>query len=221
MQKIVVKAFEYDELSEKAQERAREWLRSCVDESGELSYQLSDYLGSELREHGYNPDSLNLEFSLGYCQGDGVAFYGDVDIPFFCKKVQEEGRRTDIPDDTKEWLKKIGRVTSRIHELGYQVRLQITRNSYGWHYSHWNTMVVQLEREDWMYHGHTDDLNRIGRQFMKLEAFFKEDVPNVSKILESSGYALIEYEHSEEVLADQIRVNEYLFTESGSRSAVL
>ncbi len=42
-----------------------------------MSEMIKDYIQHRLVELGY-PDDLTIEFSLGYCQGDGVAFYGKI-----------------------------------------------------------------------------------------------------------------------------------------------
>lgn len=40
---------------------------------------IKQHFQNELVKCGY-PDDLTIEYSLGYCQGDGVAFYGDLSV---------------------------------------------------------------------------------------------------------------------------------------------
>ena len=72
MREVLIKVYEYEELSEKAQEKAREELGSFDSDDGCDLLENFHYL---LAEKGYvNPDGV--AFSLTYSQGDGVCFTG-------------------------------------------------------------------------------------------------------------------------------------------------
>ena len=67
----------YEELSEDAKQVAREWFRSSSVSDNDMSESLNESFNYHLEEKGY-PRNMSIAFSLGYSQGDGVAFYGEL-----------------------------------------------------------------------------------------------------------------------------------------------
>ena len=71
------KVFTFSELSEEAKEKVKERVlddRSMFD---------TDIFTQDCIEHmrcKYGMDSLDVNYSLSYCQGDGLSFTGEVDI---------------------------------------------------------------------------------------------------------------------------------------------
>lgn len=67
----VYQVYDYCELSEEAKERVKEWYINdefrCNIFSDDVNYML---------EEDYKNSSLKVEYSLGYCQGDGLNIYG-------------------------------------------------------------------------------------------------------------------------------------------------
>jgi len=79
MKTITLNLYSYAELSKKAQERALEdWNKDNEDPL--LPSHLGNLLKQELEERGikYDTDSINVLYSLSYCQGDGLMFEGVV-----------------------------------------------------------------------------------------------------------------------------------------------
>ena len=123
--------FTLDELSDTARQNALEKMCAYMHEWIEAD-QITEYLNGELLamltgEHIGEISSkelakrtgLKMEYSLSYCQGDGVAIYGEI-------------YAADAPK--LEW------------HNAYTAR--ITRNEYGNHYSHYNTFSVEVFGED-------------------------------------------------------------------------
>ena len=79
-QKLTIMGYTYDELSDKAKLRARDWYRKWNDEFGD-SREIKDALEQTMDEAGLG--EFKVYFALGYCQGDGVDFEGRVDIQEF------------------------------------------------------------------------------------------------------------------------------------------
>lgn len=224
MREETVKVFRFEELNEEAKEVARNWWRE-VDafDSGEL---LKEIFEAELTEYGLPTD--DIEFSLGYCKGDGVAFYGpweDLEQHLF----------------TKGWISGMSKEGQEIIEYlvnNYDIEAVIERNSFGYRYSHYGTMDVEvltsfeiksiaedmLEDEDINEDNHTQDeyekilneyTDKIYDAMQELEEVLQSTVELISKNLESLGYDEIEYRESEEVVDELLTVNEYEFTEEG------
>jgi hypothetical protein len=181
-------AYEYDELSAKAKtvaiEKAREW--ECNDPVA--CEMISEDFKSYLLERGLPED---VQWRLSCCQGDGVAFYGKVDVKKYTEfyNLREWGPMEDLVD--------------------------VTIDSTSSHYHHQNTMRVEHERWDdheecehsaaWWISRHVDDLVEHVKSTIKV----------VSCDLEQRGYAELEYRDSQEYLEDTIRANDWLFDECG------
>lgn len=70
-----IKVFTFPELNGEAKEKAKEWYLN--DET--LSWELTDSYESDLSCIFPNSD-LKVQWSLSYCQGDGVNIYGSVNM---------------------------------------------------------------------------------------------------------------------------------------------
>jgi hypothetical protein len=57
-----------------------------------LSETLTRFIKLRLAPHGY--EDCDPMYSLGYCQGDGVAFYGPIDVPRIAERVFGNGAGT-------------------------------------------------------------------------------------------------------------------------------
>ncbi|NMS01607.1 NgrC, partial [Vibrio parahaemolyticus] len=107
---------------------------------------IKQHFQNELVKCGY-PDDLTIEYSLGYCQGDGVAFYGDLSVDdvkaLMNRLFSTEPGQVDAVSRVKNLMaqKDIENMLSVLREYG-SCDLSITRNSHGHHYSHWNCMNI-------------------------------------------------------------------------------
>ena len=186
--------YRYSQLSDKAKARARDWWRKDYDCPG-----LSELLETELRDH-FGVTGCKLHYSLGYCQGDGVAFEGTPDLEEWAKHDQSiqmhlakitlwcVANRADVPE----------------------IYVEIKHEG---HYYHWNSMTVRVES----WYGDvpyfelgsetSHDIDAETESLVKeLEDYLNEAVKKVSRELETIGYAEIEHqksdEHIDEVLMD-------------------
>lgn len=172
-------------------ERARMTISGWLSEDANDG--LNDLFSRELDEWGFPTDKI--EWSLGYSQGDGVAFYGDVDVQAYFRKRTE----MDMP------VSEFGALLAEDAD----VSVTIERNSYGYHYSHYNTMDVFVH-VDGEWNQPEDELSLAQR----FEDVIAADVRAVSKQLERMGYA--ELEVSEESIIEHCDANEYRFLVDGS-----
>ena len=121
MKEYTVQRLAFSELNEGARERA---IANCQDTLLEYldEREITDYLRGQIEGAlgGYPDDDIEIAYSLSYCQGDGVAIYGMI-------------RRADAPD--LSWPEGAAYVT-------------MTRNSWGHHYSHYNSFSVDVCDEE-------------------------------------------------------------------------
>lgn len=190
-----IKLYKYDELSDKAKEKAREdWVNKGFGWDNHDSDQLTDTFKELLIEKGFEK-GVDVFWSLSSSQGDGVAFKGSIDVP----KYIRAGKLT------KEFGRLIGKVEARVDQRGRD--------------THWNSMTVEIFQDDggagsigpkdWHPGAPTREM------VVGFEEYLVQDVKDISRELEKIGYAEMEYKGSDEYLADTFEANEYEFTEDG------
>ncbi len=160
---------------------------------------LTEDFKTQLAEYGFS--ELEVYWSLGYCQGDGVAFYGRV-----CSESLKE------KDQTAK------RLIDALEAVGDVLYIEITGE--GGHYHHWNSMTVEIEFES-----ETEDKDlparlKIARPVLReeLEEYLGERVKEISRELEKSGYAEIEYRHDETTIREELLGREHLYEKDGARA---
>ena len=165
MKEYTVRRYSFEELGKEAQDKAIEDARSLLNEWVPEEY-LTDELQCELvSQLGGSASSIELRYSLSYCQGDGVATYGTL--------KREEAPNLSWPDN-----------------VAY---VELSRNSWSNHYSHYNTFNVEAFTED-------DDRVE-GKAVEVLEGHLRD----VCRDLARYGYDLIEKWTSEEAALTYIR----------------
>ncbi len=103
---------------------------------------LTEYLQQHLTEASFPIDKLDLEYSLSYCQGDGVAFYGNLnanDCLTLYKTIY------GIPKTAKEKRHCVMFEKLMSSFLNYDINgdvINIWGNQFSHRYSHYNTMDI-------------------------------------------------------------------------------
>ncbi len=142
---------------------------------------LTEDFKMQLAERGF--PNVEVFWSLGYCQGDGVAFYGSVH-----------------PNDLKEKDRDAKKFIETLERAGDFLSIGISGENN--HYHHWNSMTVEVEFECESDDEEIPARLKIARPILRedFEAYIAEKVKEISRELEKSGYAEIEYRQSEEVV---------------------
>ena len=166
MKTITTNVYEFDELSDKAKEKARDWYKEG-DDFDSLSDDMTEALSTLLKKNKIKCDKPDIQYSLGYCQGDGAMFAGVCEWKKYTIKVTQSG-----------------------------------------HYYHYNSKQFAIT------------LTKTGEEpvnYAEVEEKFNTVYVKMCRELESVGYKYIEYQRSNESVDENIRANEYTFTESGKR----
>lgn len=160
---------------------------------------LTEDFKTQLAEYGFS--ELEVYWSLGYCQGDGVAFYGRV----YAESLKERDRQAR-------------RLINALEAAGDSLYIEITGAN--GHHHHWNSMTVEIEFE-----GETENEDlparlKITRPVLReeLEEYLGERVKEISRELAKSGYAEIEYRHDETTIREELREREHLYEKDGARA---
>jgi len=203
-----IEIYTFAELSPEAKERAireyrdRGWAWDEAD-----SKMLSEFFAEELEALGLPTE--DIRWRLDYSSGDGVAFYGKVDLADYIQKNS---------------LTKFEPIITAIENDEARIEIAIEKRQAFHMYDHWNTMVVTAEvdtygeprvggRKRWPIRLGPVAIERMARELM---AHLQDQVKDVSKRLEKSGYENIDYRESDQDITENIIANEYEFDEDGS-----
>lgn len=190
----------FSELSEEAQEFAI----SCErEDSDRFDWDDAEFLTedfkTQLAEFGF--EDTEVYWSLGYCQGDGVAFYGRVDA-----------------ENLKEKDSNIKPLLEQLEASGDEISIEITgRNN---HYHHHNSMTVEVEFENEIDDEDLPSRLKIALSALReeLEDYLGDKVKEISRELEKSGYAEIEYRYDENTIRHELLDCEHLYEKDGTRA---
>lgn len=206
MREVTVKLFKIGELTGNAKKKALDWGRTWHNETFD-----TDNMTEQLQEHVEHHHGVKTEtcyWSLSSCQGDGVAFYGKLDLD---KLVEKQPAVKEIIDK----LKAIDNTVS------------VNIDGKNGRYHHWNSMTPQVEVD----HGHryseayglaTDEKqNELDDEADKLanelETVVKELLATASRSAEKFGYECMHAEQEDEAIEELLEANEIEFDETGKR----
>ena len=118
MKDYTLRLYSFNELDDDAKDKAIYEMQNRLHEwIGEE--ELTDYLTYKLEDAIGDKHELDLQYSLSYCQGDGVALYG--------RLYREQAPLLTWPD-----------------RVAY---VDLVKNSWGYRYSHWNSFSVEASDE--------------------------------------------------------------------------
>ncbi|NJM52164.1 MAG: hypothetical protein HC846_01495 [Blastocatellia bacterium] len=190
----------FDELKDEAKEFAIENERNSGRrfDDDDAAFLTEDFK-YQLAEKGF--ETVKVFWSLGYCQGDGVAFYGRV-----------------YADDLKAKDKNARKLIERLETAGDEISIEIA-GANGW-YHHRNSMTVEVDFEN-----ETDDEElparlKIARPVWRedFESYLAERVKEISSELEKSGYAEIDYRYEDETINRDLSERQDLYEKGGTRA---
>lgn len=188
------RVFDYSELSEKSKKKARQWY---IDDElrGEMLKEDYDCMLAD----DFKKSSLEVEFSLGYCQGDGLNIYGNVWLSEMLDKIDW----SDFTPKEKrfiEWAVKWDDYSVKIPAGRHYCYCQVRRISFveDLHYDLENCFMR--------------DINETALEKFEEACFtYFEDL---CKQWEKSGYKYL-YEPDEAEVEDMCEANEWKFFENG------
>jgi hypothetical protein len=199
---IEVQLYKFDELSDIAKDKARDWWRnaSIEDEWWEFVYadavQCVDILGIDIVNQRGKTNTPDIQFSGFSSQGDGACFNGS----YSYKPGAPKAIRQHAPQD-----KELHRIADELQKLQrpafYRLRGEISTAG---HYCHSGTMSFSLDREiDFPM-----DKEQAVQQLMRDFADW------IYKQLETE----YDYRNADEQVDEDITANEYEFTADGKIS---
>lgn len=210
MKTVTVNLYEFDELTDAAKEKARDWWRRC--ESGDFgahgelfedTERIAEILGITFDRHdvplmgGNKRSKPNIWWQL-HVQGSGASFSGRYGYQERCSE-----RMCQYAPKNKELQRIATELTKIQKKYSYGMTACITTSS---HSVHKYSMDLEAfdANGDYIHADDTNDLLELMRDFADW----------IYKMLQQA----YEYRMSDENVEDSIRANEYTFCESGKRS---
>jgi hypothetical protein len=186
--------YTYPELSEKAQEKARDWYRSGNDFNSDFVIEDAKNMGALM---GIDVD--RVYYSGFWSQGDGACFEGSY--------AYAKGAPAAIAKETNSTETALIKIATRLQEIQkgnfYGLRAEVKQRG---RYYHEMSTDIQVEHNlpDRAVSDDTEDaITQCLRDFMRW----------IYKRLETEW----NYRNADEQVIDSIVANEYTFTEDGSR----
>ena len=216
---ITMTAYEFDELSDKAKEKAREWWRNAS--AGDSDW--SEYTIEEaVREAALmGIDITNKQDGRGdriywsgfWSQGDGACFEGTwraSDVK--AGKVADGWGESPATTEIKRIAAKFDRIAKAYPESSFSVK-------HSGHYSHENCT-------DFTFHFPDDNDGEDWPEDKRLEwdaecEALKEAAKDLMRWIYSRLEDAYEWQNADEQVDENIRANDYLFSEEGKRTVVL
>ena len=194
-----LKIYTFEELSEKAKQRAIEGYRQCLNrdfgtESGLITENMEENV---IEKTCKTIQGLKLNWSLNSCQGDGVNFIGE------------------IYGYNKNFIKFLemlynGEVPKNIKRIANAIVIKFIRISN--FYQHEKTVNTEIE----LTGSYSGNIDRIYKILTELENFIDVWRVDLCKELEEKGYKEIEYFYSYEYITNIIIANNHEFLEDGN-----
>lgn len=196
--------YQYSELSDEAKAKVRSWYINDPVRSEELTF----LIDQDLKNLFPNSD-LTVEWSLTYCQGDGVNVYGDLCFMDLVNMVQNHLCGDSYKAFENFFTPKEIKTAKFYSEYCGDVKLPFNLMSYTYCY------ISQIDLEsDFTYemsHFRNVDLDLLG----KMESYVKMVIKKYCLYWEETGYKYL-YEPDEEEIEASCEGNEWEFLEDGT-----
>ena len=198
--------YDFSKLSEDAKEKAKQW------------YLDDDFRPSEFTEiyeqdlQNIFPDSeLKLQYSLNYCQGDGLNIYGNLDVNNILNLPTSGFCGNEFDDLTEYFTDKEVRTISRYSDkCGTIIGLPMNN-----HYNYCCVDRINLA-EEWENDLWWASYKNINKELLqKFEKYVITIIERLCADYEKYGYKFF-YEVEDETMEELCDINEWKFLEDGT-----
>lgn len=185
--------YKYQELSEDAKDEAKRWYLE-----GKDAYWFKDDC-EEILHCEFPHSELNVEFSLSYCQGDGLNIYGSINLLDLWNKID----KNKYTDKEKKFMEYVLKEYSMLYDMPQNWRYGYCMSS-SWNFT--ENIISDMEYA-----------NLRGIKYDVLKKFdedCKEYMEKLCSDFESDGYSYF-YEVDDDEMIDMCEANEWEFTADG------
>jgi hypothetical protein len=211
------KVYQYSELSDKAKERAREWLRTAgAHRDGWSDYMTEDF-HETLKALGFDVDRVyGVQWSGFWSQGDGASFSGTW-------RASDCDPAALLADRPGVWPVESGGhecpSNVELHRIAGEILackaagLTFVRLAQSGRYSH--EMTMSIDDAEWREDAPgVDDADVTA----PMQGRFLDAARDLARAFYKALEAEYDYQNSDEQIAETIIANEYEFTEEGERA---
>lgn len=202
---VEYKVYGYGELSDEAKEKAKAWYLE-----GREPSMFTEDCEQDL-ENLFGKNGLKVQYSLGYCQGDGFNIYGKIDAESIFNCLEAHNGGTQLEQFENVLTDKEKKTVLHYAEQCGEIELPI--NS---HYCYCISDYVDIA-EEWAYilenYFGYGNINK--EVLVKFEELVKGVFATLCKAYEKWGYEYF-YEISDEDMEDICEANGYDFLEDGT-----
>lgn len=202
---VEYKVYKYIELTEEAKEKAKAWYLE-----GREPFIFTEMCEEDLYNL-FGENELKVQYSLGYCQGDGFNIYGKIDAESILKCLEEHNGGTQLEQFENALTEKEKKTILHYAELCGEIELPINNR-----YCYCIARYVDVA-EEWEYilENHFDYSNVNKEALEKFENLVQEIFEKLCASYEEQGYEYF-YEISEEDLEEMCEANGYEFLADGT-----
>lgn len=203
MKTKIINLYEFNELSESAKEKARDWWREAS--SGDIFW--AEGIVSEARQQA-NLMGFNVEkilWSGFYTQGSGACFIGEWNAKnVLADRVASEWGECDSTTEIKQIAEKFAELANKFPELQAKIS---HRGRYFHEYS--------VDYDFYFFDTETGEEKNWPENFQEKE--FKETCAKLFRWIYRQLEKEYEYQNSAECIDELLVINNYTFTEQGKR----
>lgn len=201
---VEYKVYKYNELSDEAKEKVKEWYLE-----GQEPYIFTDDCEEDLYNL-FGENELKVQYSLGYCQGDGFNIYGELNAAQIFKCLENHNGGTQLEKFENVLTDKEKRTILNYADQCGRIKLPMNdRYCY--------SLIDYVDIKDsWEYdlEVYSAYKNIKVEVLEKFEELVKDIFRTLCKSYEKQGYEFF-YEISEEDLEEVCEANGYEFLENG------
>ena len=200
-----VTVYNYNELSDIAKEKVKEWLLDTRD-----SFEFSDWCKQDL-ENLFGINDLEVQYSLAYCQGDGLNIYGEISAKSILDCLENHNGGSQLEKFENALTDEEKKTILFYAEKCDDIKLPDNHHDY---YSLSDRIDIV---DDWEYQlEEYFDIKDIDKKtLLKFETMVRNIFGTLCRNYEESGYNYF-YEISDEEAEDVCESMEYEFYEDGT-----
>lgn len=193
----VYEVYDYAELSEKAKEKAKQWYIDDVCRADIFTEDIGNMLSEDFPE-----SELKVQYSLGYCQGDGLNIYGKLYLCDMLHRIEFKGytekEKKFIQWLFTKWNKYFSVKIPENHRYCYCIADQID---------------IRYDLEYDLEYDHIRDINY--EAIRKFEIDVIDYFEKLCSEYEKAGYEFF-YDPDEQTIIDECEANEWKFDIDGN-----
>ena len=202
---VEYKVYKYNELSDKAKEKVKQWYLE-----GREPFIFTEDCEQDL-QNLFGKNDLKVQYSLGYCQGDGFNIYGKIDAESIFKCLEKHNGGTQLEKFENVLTEKEKKTI--LHYAEECGAIELPCNNRYCYCIAGHTDIA----DDWEYqldnYSYYKNINK--EVLEKFEGLVCGIFKTLCKGYENWGYDYF-YEISEEDLEEMCEANEYEFLEDGT-----